>query len=612
VRADLNLVAGSKKSVSLAARMLAMLFLALASMAAAPNAASAETRSLRIYHVHTGERVEIVYKRNGRYVQDGLNKLNRALRDWRRNEPTKMDPRLFDIIWQVYQKSGSRGYINVVGGYRSASTNSMLRKRSKGVAEKSQHIRGKAMDFYIPGVSLKKLRYLGLQQQAGGVGYYPRSGSPFVHMDVGSVRHWPRMSRSELMAVFPRGNTVHVPTDGKPLAGYAMALASQKSRLESASSAKFDNSSSGDGSSKPRISLFAALFGGGADEEEDTGDADTAVAAAKPKPVKSEEVLVAAAPRSKKIPAKPALEEEVIVASLPQRAAPAQLAIARPSQDLKQGEPFAETEALAFAVPVPSKRPRTNPVLVAPTAEAALAARMTPEEDAKGKKALVQLASVDPEQEAEAIRSAFGANEPAAAETAQAAAEEPFFKGAVPVPAGKPANRDEFMVASVAIPQPKPVLSDAPEPAAPALAMVEETPKAVEVALASPPKPAAKTDSVRELLARQEAIDPEIVADTGVKTTIKGAKPKAADAKKARKPVRVPVTEELGKFALTKEPVTKNGKELVALTRNQESVWTAPTEVYVAGFSADAPQNVNTFSGKAVNFLKVAKFKKGK
>ena len=83
-------------------------------------------------------------------------------------------------------------------------------------------------------------------------------------------------------------------------------------------------------------------------------------------------------------------------------------------------------------------------------------------------------------------------------------------------------------------------------------------------------------------------------------------------SKKARKPVRVPVTEELGKFALTKEPVTKNGKELVALTRNQESVWTAPTEVYVAGFSADAPQNVNTFSGKAVNFLKVAKFKKAK
>jgi uncharacterized protein YcbK (DUF882 family) len=606
VRAELHFVAGVKKSVLFAARVFALLFFA---MAAAPNAASAETRSLRIYHVHTGERVEIVFKRNGRYVQDGLNKLNRALRDWRRNEPTKMDPRLFDVVWQVYQKSGSRGYINVVGGYRSASTNSMLRKRSKGVAEKSQHIRGKAMDFYIPGVSLKKLRYLGLQQQAGGVGYYPRSGSPFVHLDVGSVRHWPRMSRSELMAVFPNGNTVHVPTDGKPLAGYAVALASQKSRLQSASSAKFDNSSSGTGGSKPRISLFAALFGGGADEEEDTGDGEVAVAAAKTKPVKSEETLVAAAPRMKKIPAKPA-EEEVLVAALPQRTAPAPLAIARPSQDLKQAEPFVETEALAFAVPVPSKKPRTNPVLVQPTAEAALAARMTPEQDVKEQKALVQMASVDPKQEAEAIRSAFGANEPAAVEAAQAAVEEPFFKGDVPLPMRRPAHQEEFMVASVAVPEPRPVLADDSEPAV--QAMAEQTPKAVEVALAAPPKPSAKTDSVRELLAQQDGIDPEIVADTGVKTTDKGAKPKAADAKKARKPVVVPVTEDLGKFALSKEPVTKNGKELVALNRSQESVWVAPTEVYVAGFSADAPQNVNTFSGKAVNFLKVAKFKKAK
>ncbi len=594
-------------------RALVCVCLAIAAFTAAPSAAQAETRSLKIYHVHTGERVEIVFKRNGRYVQDGVNKLNRALRDWRRNEPTKMDPRLFDVIWQVYQKSGSRGYISVVGGYRSPATNSMLRKRSKGVAKESQHMKGKAMDFFIPGVSLKKLRYLGLQQQAGGVGYYPRSGSPFVHMDVGSVRHWPRMSRSELMAVFPRGNTVHVPSDGKPLAGYALALASQKSRLQNGSSAKFDNSSSGSADAKPRISLFAALFGGGADEEEDTGDGEVAVAAAKTKPVKQPETLVAAAPRQKPLPVKTA-EKEVLVAALPQRTSPAPLAIARPSQDLKSAEPFVETEALAFAVPVPSKRPRTNPVLVQPTAEAALAARMQPEQDVKEQEALVQMASVDPKQEAEAIRSAFGANEPAAFETAQIPAEEPFIKGRVPVPAGKPAQpaQEEILVASVAVPQPRPVLNDAVEPMAAEAAPVMEQAAIVEVALASPPRPAAKADAVRELLKQQDGIDPEIVADTGVKTTNKGSKPKAADAKKARKLVVVPVTEDLGKFALTKEPVTKNGNELVALTRNQESVWTAPTEVYVAGFSADAPQNVNTFSGKAVNFLKVAKFKKAK
>ena len=617
MRAETDFVAEAKRSVQLAARVLAFLCLAAAAFLSASGAAVAETRSLKIYHVHTGERVEIVFKRNGRYVQDGLNKLNRALRDWRRNEPTRMDPRLLDVIWQVYQKSGSRGYISVVGGYRSPATNSMLRKRSKGVAKESQHMKGKAMDFFIPGVSLKKLRYLGLQQQAGGVGYYPRSGSPFVHLDVGSVRHWPRMSRSELMAVFPRGNTIHVPTDGKPLAGYAVALASQKSRIQSASSAKFDNSSSGSADSKPRRSLLAVLFGGGADEEEDTGEGEVAIAAAKPKLAKpAAEAVVAAAPKLKQVPVKPVeAEREVLIAALPQRTSPAPLAIARPSQDLKSAEPFVETEALAFAVPVPAKRPRMNPVLAAPTAEAALAARMAPEADVKEQQALVQMASVDPKQEEEAIRSAFGASGPASVETAQIPAVEPFFKGKVPIPAAKPAQpapQEEILVASVAVPQPRPVMSDAAAPLMPEAAAMEPEATTVEVALATPPKPAAKADAVRELLARQDGIDPETVADTGVKTTDKGSKPKAADAKKARKPVRVPVTEELGKFALTKEPVTKNGKELVALTRNQESVWTAPTEVYVAGFSADAPQNVNTFSGKAVNFLKVAKFKKAK
>ncbi len=611
VRAELQFVAEVNRRALAAVRSALVFCFVLTAMFAASGAAQAETRTLKIYHVHTGERMEITFKRNGVYVQDGINKLNRILRDWRRNEPTRMDPRLFDTVWEVYKKSGSNGFINVVCGYRSGATNSMLRKRSKGVAEKSQHIKGKAMDFYIPGVSLKKLRYLGLQLQAGGVGYYPRSGSPFVHLDVGSVRHWPKMSRSELMAVFPTGKTMHVPSDGRPLSGYNVALASYKSRLQSGSSAKFDNSSSGSGDSKPHRSLFAVLFGGGADEEEDTNDSEVAVAAAKPKPIKPVETLVAAAPKLKQVPAKP-VEQEVLVAALPQRTSPAPLAIARPSQDLKQAEPFVETEALAFAVPVPAKKPRTNPILVEPTAEAALAARMTPEQDAKEQKALVQMASVDPKQEEDAIRSAFGANEPAAPEMAQAAAEEPFYKGDVPLPSRRPVHQEEFMVASIAVPQPRPVLNDASEPVMAETAPADETAAPVELALAAPPKPSAKADAVRALLAQQDGIDPEIVADTGVKTTDKGAKPKAADAKKARKLVVVPVTEELGKFALTKEPVTKNGKELVALNRNQESVWTAPTEVYVAGFSADAPQNINTFSGKAVNFLKVAKFKKAK
>ena len=96
---------------------------------------------------------------------------------------------------------------------------------------------GKAMDFYIPGVPLKKLRDTGLRMQVGGVGYYPRSGSPFVHLDVGNVRHWPRMSRKELVAVFPNGKTLHVPSDGKPLPGFETALASYQSRKKSGTTA---------------------------------------------------------------------------------------------------------------------------------------------------------------------------------------------------------------------------------------------------------------------------------------------------------------------------------------------------------------------------------------
>ncbi len=187
-------------------------------------------RALKIYHIHTGETATIVFKRDGVYDQDGLRQLNYILRDWRKNRPTNMDPHLFDLLWQVYGASGSTESIHVVCGFRSPETNAMLRHRSRGVAKHSQHMLGKAMDFFIPGVPLGKLREIGLRMQVGGVGYYPTSGSPFVHMDTGNVRMWPRMSRTQLAQVFPNGKTLYVPSDGKPLPGYAEALAAYKSR----------------------------------------------------------------------------------------------------------------------------------------------------------------------------------------------------------------------------------------------------------------------------------------------------------------------------------------------------------------------------------------------
>ncbi|MFX4963453.1 DUF882 domain-containing protein, partial [Acinetobacter baumannii] len=94
--------------------------------------------------------------------------------------------------WTVYRQTGASGPIQIVCGYRAPETNNMLRSRSRGVAKFSQHTLGKAIDFFMPGVPLEKLRETGMRLQVGGVGFYPTSGSPFVHMDTGSVRAWPR------------------------------------------------------------------------------------------------------------------------------------------------------------------------------------------------------------------------------------------------------------------------------------------------------------------------------------------------------------------------------------------------------------------------------------
>lgn len=202
----------------------------LAGIFAVQPAVAATERALYLYYTHTKETARIVFKRDGKYVQSGLNELNQFLRDWRRNEPTKMDPRLFDLVWEVYQEVGGSQPINVVSAYRSPKTNAMLAQTSSGVADNSQHMRGTAMDFFIPGVPLAKLRATAMRKQVGGVGYYPTSGSPFVHLDVGSVRAWPRMTRAQLKELFPDGRTMHLPTDGKPLSqeGYQLALAEWK------------------------------------------------------------------------------------------------------------------------------------------------------------------------------------------------------------------------------------------------------------------------------------------------------------------------------------------------------------------------------------------------
>ena len=194
-------------------------------MLGAPAAnAAGETRTLRLHNIHTHEDLTITYKRDGQFDESALKKLNAYLRDWRQEKEIQMDPQLFDMLWEVHNDVKATGPIHVVCGYRSPTTNEMLRSRSRstGVAKTSLHMQGKAIDFSIPSANVADVRAAALRIQGGGVGYYPTSGIPFVHMDVGNVRHWPRMTRDQLAKVFPNGRTLHVSTDG-PLPGYELA-----------------------------------------------------------------------------------------------------------------------------------------------------------------------------------------------------------------------------------------------------------------------------------------------------------------------------------------------------------------------------------------------------
>ena len=217
-----------------------------------------ETRTLSFHHTHSEEDLTVTFKRDGRYDEEALKQLNHYLRDWRSQEQTTMDRRLFDILWEVYRDVDGKKPIQIISSYRSPATNAMLRRRSSGVARFSQHMLGHAMDFFIPDVPLEQIRFAGLRLQRGGVGFYPTSGSPFVHLDTGSIRHWPRMTHDQLARVFPDGRTVHVPSDGNPLKGYELARADIERR-----------GNGGDASIKSKPSLFAALFRGKSNDEDD-------------------------------------------------------------------------------------------------------------------------------------------------------------------------------------------------------------------------------------------------------------------------------------------------------------------------------------------------------
>ena len=245
-----------------------------------PNAtesavANGDTRTVVFSNQHTNESGSFTYMVNGVYDSAVLDKLNWFMRDWRLNEPTKMDPHLFDIVWEVYRESGSTQPIDVLSGYRSPQTNAMLHRRSRQVAQYSQHMEGKAIDAHFVDVGTARIRDIAMRMESGGVGFYPTGATPWVHIDSGSVRYWPRMSRYALARLFPDGKTVFIPADGQPMPGYEQARAEIESRGGQVQTA------SGGGAG-----IFAWLFGargGGADDAEESGGQETLAGARGPR-----------------------------------------------------------------------------------------------------------------------------------------------------------------------------------------------------------------------------------------------------------------------------------------------------------------------------------------
>lgn len=160
----------------------------LSRAAEVPTAPAAEYR-LRMYHTHTQERIDVVYRRGDEYIPSAIVSLDRFLRDHRTGDVIELDRRVFDLLHDLTVAVGKpNAEINIVCGYRTPWSNDFLRRTTVGVASHSLHMQGEAVDIRIPGVSTSELRNVALSLHRGGVGYYPESA--FVHVDVGRVRRW--------------------------------------------------------------------------------------------------------------------------------------------------------------------------------------------------------------------------------------------------------------------------------------------------------------------------------------------------------------------------------------------------------------------------------------
>lgn len=152
------------------------------------GAAVARPRTLRFTHLHTGEELEIAYASGGEYIPEALSTIGTFLRDFRTGETHPIDPALLDLLHDLQAAFDTQSRFQIVSGYRSPRTNAMLRAGSSGVAKRSLHMQGRAVDVRLTGVPTASLSDRARAMRRGGVGYYAKSD--FVHLDTGRPRSW--------------------------------------------------------------------------------------------------------------------------------------------------------------------------------------------------------------------------------------------------------------------------------------------------------------------------------------------------------------------------------------------------------------------------------------
>ena len=176
-----------REFLKLSASTLVVGMLPLPSLAATLNSVDTK-RTLGFFNTHTNEMLKVCYFDGNGYQPEALDKINFILRDYRTDEILPIDPLLLDQLFALKARIQPRTPFHVISGYRTPTTNAMLRRTTKGVARSSMHTKGRAIDIRLPGYNTHRLRNLSVALNAGGVGYYPKSD--FVHLDTGPVRTW--------------------------------------------------------------------------------------------------------------------------------------------------------------------------------------------------------------------------------------------------------------------------------------------------------------------------------------------------------------------------------------------------------------------------------------